>query len=201
MKVLLTKYQRTIDQLPLTARSIILTMVLGFIFIIWYYGLWLGLHHSLQTTSKKIVELNQSIPQLEYQIKTEEIEFKTAQARLLKEKTKIDLATTAVLSPQEIKKFLNTLLTTNNDLTFLELKNLPPHITAVPNSNLKLFAHNIIIRFLGDYFATMRYLQSLEKSVWKLSWERLEYKVIQYPTAEITLQFHTVSESQEWLSV
>ena len=41
----------------------------------------------------------------------------------------------------------------------------------------------MIIKFQGDYFSTMNYLQAIESLPWRISWDRLEYKVIEYPNS------------------
>ena len=47
----------------------------------------------------------------------------------------------------------------------------------------------------------MHYLQAIEKLEWKIFWDKLEYKVIQYPKAEITLIIHTLSDQRDLINV
>jgi hypothetical protein len=48
----------------------------------------------------------------------------------------------------------------------------------------------IEITFTSDYFDTIAYLDQLEKLPWCLSWDSLEYNVINYPVAKIVVNFH-----------
>lgn len=197
----LFKYQRMVDRLPVTVKSLLLTATLGAVFITWYYSLWQNLQLSLDQANQNIVELNQTIPKLETQIKVKEQEINSKQKELLKEKHQRIYPSNHVLSPHKTEKLLTDLLTMNNSLTYLELKNLPPQEVILKQPGLKLFTHGIMIKFLGNYFSTVAYLKTLEKSTWQIFWDKLEYKVVQYPVAEVTLFIHTLSDSEDWLHV
>jgi hypothetical protein len=47
--------------------------------------------------------------------------------------------------------------------------------------------------FHSDYLDTLSYLEQLEKLPWCLSWDSLEYKTLEYPDAEVTVNLHIVS--------
>ncbi len=42
-----------------------------------------------------------------------------------------------------------------------------------------------MIEFSGDYFETIRYLQYLDQLPWFLSFDSLQYKVDEYPNANV----------------
>ena len=44
----------------------------------------------------------------------------------------------------------------------------------------------------GGYLATLRYLRALEDLPWKFFWEGMDYEVIEYPTARITIDLYTL---------
>ncbi len=200
MNALLIKYYRTIDQLPTTARSMILATVLGLIFIIWYYGFWQTLHNSATATTNKIESLKPLIAKLEEQAKNLEKELKEKKAAF-GENAPPPTSVAAILSPHKTSKVLNDMLMANSKLVLIQLKNIPPKETVLPQNNSKIFEHGIVVKFSGDYFSTMHYLETLEKLKWKIFWDKLEYKVTQYPMAEITLSVHTISNTGDWIHV
>ena len=44
----------------------------------------------------------------------------------------------------------------------------------------------------GSYLGTLRYLRALEALPWKFFWESVDYEVIEYPLARVTLQIYTL---------
>jgi MSHA biogenesis protein MshJ len=205
MNMPLIKYYKTIDQLPVAARSMILTTILGLIFIVWYYTFWQKLQLSITFANNKIETLKPTITQLDAQTKTLEKELAKKRAAFNKavnmDRDKPVSPTTSLLSPHQTIKVLHDILITNNKLVLLQLKNTPAKETSPTQSNSKVFEHEIMIKFSGDYFSTMSYLQAIEKLKWKIFWDKLEYKVIQYPMAEITLHIHTISTIGDWIHV
>ena len=197
MKELLAKYQETIDKLPANARFIILAAILGIILVIWYYSFWEDLQDSMDAKSEQIKTLESSVPALKKQLQVMEKKIKAKRGpEAIKARS-----TSKILSPKQARTVLHDLLMTNKHLVLLQLKNLPPKAVALPNSKVKIFEHGIIIKFLGDYFSTMSYLQDIEKLPWKIFWDKLEYKVTEYPAAEITLHIHTTSKDDDWIHV
>ena len=202
MNTLLTKYQRTIDQLPKTAKSLLLATILVMIFIIWYYGFWQDLKHSITTTSNQIAEINPLVKPLEIQLNAlqKEINIKKEEfdkrSRLL-----IPSSTTTLISPHQMSNALHDILVANNKLVLLQLKNLAPKEIVSSQVNTKIFEHGIVIKFLGDYFSTMDYFQAIKNLKWKIFWDKLEYTVTKYPLAEITLYIHTISTTGDLIDV
>lgn len=57
----------------------------------------------------------------------------------------------------------------------------------------KVYENGIRIVLKANYFEVIKLLQSLEELRWKLYWSKLDYKVIQYPLAEINIELYTLS--------
>ena len=194
MNQILIKYQKIINGLPLAARAIILTTALGLVFIIWYYGFWQYIKGAASIkTSAAIKTAQATIPLLKTKLQEIEIDLKNREESAVKNK---DLSQS--VSPQTVTKVLQDLLASKYNLVLLQLQNLPSKVVLLSQSNLKVVEHSMIIKFQGDYFSTMNYLQAIESLPWRISWDRLEYKVIEYPTAEVTLQIHILSNQGGW---
>lgn len=65
----------------------------------------------------------------------------------------------------------------------------------------KLYRHGVRIEIEGDFSATLDYLQRVERSEFHLMWDALDYRVESYPKAMITIDFHTISQNEEWIGV
>lgn len=48
------------------------------------------------------------------------------------------------------------------------------------------------LRLKGDYFAIIRFLQRIENIKWQLFWDKIDYKVQEYPIAKVTIEFFTL---------
>ena len=197
MNLSLIKYQKIIDRLPLAAKAMMLATITVLSFIIWYYGFWQDLQVSVDKTYAQIKILEKSISNLEEQLEI----IKNTLKDIAKNKTEIYNASDQILSPNQTNKILHNLLTTTGNLALIQLDNTPPKEVTLPPLNSRAFEHGLIIKFSGDYFSTMRYLQAIENLKWKISWEKLEYKVMQHPNAEITLYVHTTSNDRDWIHV
>lgn len=91
----------------------------------------------------------------------------------------------------------------NNNVTLVSLVELPGEIwppeTLVDKTDLlkitagNVYQHTLKIEFQDDYFGTIAYLKMLEKLPWYIFWDNLEYKVLQYPKADVIINFHILS--------
>jgi len=59
-----------------------------------------------------------------------------------------------------------------------------------------VFKHGVVLQLRGDYFRVVALMKSLENLSWKFYWESLDYKVVQYPNAEIELRVFTLSSEE-----
>ena len=64
-----------------------------------------------------------------------------------------------------------------------------------------LYRHGVEIRLEGSYGQLQAYLAQLEKLQQKLLWGKLEYRVIDYPKAELTLTVYPLSPDRTWLAL
>lgn len=60
----------------------------------------------------------------------------------------------------------------------------------------KVYRHSIRIRLHADYFDTVDFLRSLEDLKWRFYWEGLDYRVLNYPLAEIDIELYTLSTEE-----
>jgi len=99
-------------------------------------------------------------------------------------------------------EILRAMLVEEKYLKLVKLSNLPdkPLVSSdikVGGSAFGLFEQGIELEFEGDYFKTLDFLKRLEHLEWQVFWDKLDYQVIKYPAAKITLRLHTLSLIRE----
>lgn len=62
-----------------------------------------------------------------------------------------------------------------------------------------IYRHGLTLQLRGRYFDIVNYLQALEQLPWHFYWEKLDYKVDQYPMATITIKIYTLSNREGWI--
>ena len=53
----------------------------------------------------------------------------------------------------------------------------------------------------GSYFALTAVLERLDALPWSLGWQSIDYKVTEYPDAELTLHLLTVSDHESYIKL
>jgi MSHA biogenesis protein MshJ len=87
----------------------------------------------------------------------------------------------------------------DKNIILVSLKEFPDQSWNAPEVNKSVIAvknineHKLTIEFRANYFATIAYLNRLEKLPWHLYWDSLEYKVIKYPEANVIIQIYVLS--------
>ena len=112
-----------------------------------------------------------------------------------------------LIDPREMSTMLTNILQRETALELVSLSNRPGQLLLAPDAasaspvGVELFRHGLQMVFEGSYIDTVRYLQSLEGLQSNFFWERMEYSVIDYPKARITLDIYTLSTQRGWIGV
>jgi MSHA biogenesis protein MshJ len=120
-------------------------------------------------------------------------------ARLTELESRIQKQMGGLLAPAQAIKVLEQVLEQEQDLKLLKVNasssplgdndvltdSEQPHDTGINRYRMQL-------QLEGSYLATLRYLRALENLPWKFFWEGVEYEVIEYPTARITIDLYTL---------
>ena len=62
-----------------------------------------------------------------------------------------------------------------------------------------LYRHGVEITVEGGYLDLLRYLIQVEKLPWQMLWGKLRLRVVEYPTARLSVTVHTLSLDKAWL--
>jgi len=117
----------------------------------------------------------------------------------------------SLVPPKEVTNFIRSLLLNNANIELISLNNEPVQVIDISSENnptpdeskdtAVLYQHATNIKLKADYVSLFNYLSKLEQSEWTLYWDQLEYKVENYPTAEVSLRVYTLSTDQHWLGL
>lgn len=64
-----------------------------------------------------------------------------------------------------------------------------------------IYQHSTVVVLTGDYFALTAVLERLDRLSWSLGWQSIDYKVTEYPDAELTLHLLTVSDNESYIKL
>ncbi|MBU1365963.1 MAG: type 4a pilus biogenesis protein PilO [Gammaproteobacteria bacterium] len=118
----------------------------------------------------------------------------------------------ALVRPEEMNGLLERLLARNAGLRLISLKTLAPQSVLLRDKaqeadgkpverSFDLYRHGVEIRLEGSYGQLQEYLAQLEKLPQRLLWGQLNYRVGEYPRAEMTLTVYTLSPDKTWLTL
>ena len=121
-----------------------------------------------------------------------------------------------LVQPEKMAEHLRQLLNKNNRLQLLALQTLPVtplleqagakgadqtrDVQAVTQDK-QVFKHGVQLTLRGNYLDLLPYLSALESLPQQMYWARAQMKVVQYPTAELTLILYTLSLDKTWLQI
>jgi MSHA biogenesis protein MshJ len=64
-----------------------------------------------------------------------------------------------------------------------------------------IYQHSTVVVLTGNYFALTAVLERLDTLPWSLGWQSIDYKVTEYPDAELTLHLLTVSDNESYIKL
>jgi MSHA biogenesis protein MshJ len=62
-----------------------------------------------------------------------------------------------------------------------------------------LFQHTLTLVMAGSFVQLQQVLQQIEQLPWLVNWAGLQYRVTDYPQAELTIELGTVSENEDFI--
>lgn len=114
---------------------------------------------------------------------------------------------------RQMPALLDKVLSEANALTLVEMHSIAPvdvlKATADPeqqeteasDTTASLYQHGVKLVLEGSYFDIQSYLQALEELPWRFYWRHFDYKVVEYPTAQVQIELFTLSTSEAFIGV
>lgn len=125
--------------------------------------------------------------------------------------TNMDRMTDGVVTPKEMAKLIEEMLTRNRNLALVKLEALPAMSidgqtrpaadSAAVATDVAVYRHGMRIEFKGRYFDIVEYLKTLEKLPWKVFWGEVTLETDEYPVSKVTLVIYTLSRYPGWIGV
>lgn len=119
-------------------------------------------------------------------------------------KKEIQGLSSVVVAVNEISNVLRDIALKTERVDLKALRALPPSSTPSSAEFHADFAEaenfsvqRIRLDIEADYFATLQFIESLEQLSWPLSWQSLEYQVLQYPLGKSTLMLSFLSLDED----
>ena len=107
---------------------------------------------------------------------------------------------------QQMPIALTKVLSKSPGVKISGLKSLPVKVfntskeVAQPETQNRFYQHTLEINLQGNYNAIYQYLLNVEAIKEKFYWYSLDYKVSDYPLAEVTIRIYTLSDQQDLIS-
>jgi MSHA biogenesis protein MshJ len=117
-----------------------------------------------------------------------------------------------LMAPRRMAATLEQMLAQQGGLQLLSLSTREPRLLNEPaekndgqleeaSGTFPVYVHSFVVEFEGSYFATLDYLEALEALDARFYWDRVEFRVAEYPRSRVLLELHTLSLSEDWIGV
>ncbi len=213
----LKKIQERIDSRIMRERVLIFLTIMAAIFMLWNFA-QSGIDEKIEATHAQIENLTTQRSALQTQIaaitqgllnnpnkiKNEQVE--QLEEDIKKLEAQLQSVSQNLIKADQLPIALQEVLQKADQLTLLEVNTLPAQelqFVATDGStisdsenNAGVFQHVVELRVKGSFNQVVHLLMSLEQLSWRFYWQSLDYKVEQYPSAEIKLRVYTLSSEE-----
>lgn len=166
---------------------------------------------TLQKSVKQAKSLKNDIAKGNKQLQEdplEEINNKIAftETTLAKINTQLDDKLVKFIHAQKMPIALTKVLANTPGVKITALKSLPVKVFNASQQKVKdathalFYQHSLEITLQGNYNAIYQYLLNVETLQDNFYWSSLDYKVSNYPIADVTIQIYTLSDQQDLVS-
>lgn len=99
-----------------------------------------------------------------------------------------------LVSASEMPSLMENVLKTSGSLTLLSMIS-QTSVQLATTQDKRYYIHPVALTLTGRYFDIVNYLASLEALPIKYYWRSVDYRVLEYPTAEVKINVYTLGES------
>lgn len=218
----ISQYMEKINALAVRERVLIFSsMTIVIIFLWWNYYAQplLAKAHQMQQEHVSLVKENGaiqlSVDSIDNRIKqgvhkTGEQRLITLRQELQRVNALLQQKTLELIEPDEMFELMQQLLFADSQLKLTQLKR--KHVR--PTFNLEeekdnqydeqqpeIYRHVMQIKFEGSYQKIVDYLNRLEEAEWKLIWDRITLKTMDYPLIQADIEISTLSDDRHWVGL
>jgi MSHA biogenesis protein MshJ len=132
--------------------------------------------------------------------------------------TEVAAVTRGLVSPKDMARMVEQILTTNRDVQLVRVENLPSlslldtpstdpatpppaGASPAPAGGIGLYRHGMRIQVKGNYLDIIRVLRSMEALPWKVFWGEVSVKTEKYPQSHATVVIYTLNQNRAWIGI
>ncbi|MAZ43642.1 MAG: hypothetical protein CMF48_00490 [Legionellales bacterium] len=201
-------------------RGLLLVVFIAILFLGWQSLVWDGISTKRTSLSRQIRTVEAENETIQSRLEAVRKGMDIDPLRPLKEKRNglrkgikeasesLEAMTTNLVSQEDMRNLLVSVLEKSPRVYLKALQNVEGiSLSGVDESKelaqyaMSIFKHGVRMTIAGDYFAVLNYLNKLEHLEHKLIWESMEYVVTDYPEAQVTLMFRTISDTEGYVGV
>ena len=163
----------------------------------------LGLQREINSLQVTTGSIKQRLAEGVHKSRMEQLEIQRKQLarinEILKEKT------LELIDPDEMFSLIRQLVFKDSKLKLTGLKR--KQVIAVfkdddeDEEQPQIYRHVMQMQFEGGYMDALSYVTKLEALDWKLIWDRISLKTIDYPHLQVDIELSTLSDSQHWVGL
>lgn len=115
----------------------------------------------------------------------------------------LEALTGSVIGPLEMNSLLTDVLSLQAGLNLKRVENLGARRVTSSGSvaGQRVYRHDIVLEFDGDYLSTLQYLVYLEGLSENFYWDAISIQPSEWPSASVRLQIHTLSSEESFVGV
>jgi MSHA biogenesis protein MshJ len=173
------------------------------------------LEQSLTTKRNQVSEIDRQINSVLSGGTEAEAMHRTKLASLRQQLTdldgQMDRMTSGVVTPKEMARLIEQMLTRGRNLELVKLEALPsmpigedntaPNNAGASNAGVAMYRHAMRVELKGRYFDIVDYLKALEGMQWKVFWGEVTLETDKYPLSKVSLVIYTLSRYPGWIGV
>ncbi len=217
LKIEKEKLENKVNAMTVRERVILLVTSLVVLYFLWssvVVDYLLGSVENIQTSSKSVQDQINSlgtqisalsqmighnpIPELNQKIKALEEDNNIVQ-------DKIEKQTKLMISPKDMVQLFKSLLEQSSKMALLSMKNTgtTPLFTNTKDRTypIQVYNHGIMLEVNSTYFDTLQFLQEAERETYKMIWDKLNYMVIEYPAAKVSISISTLGLEESLVGI
>jgi MSHA biogenesis protein MshJ len=112
-------------------------------------------------------------------------------------RSQLEALTGSVVNPVAMNRLLTSVLELHPGLRLSKVENQPPRQLAGERAGVgnaqRIYRHDLLLEFEGDYLSTLSYLVYLESLSENFYWDALSVTPEEWPRSKVRLELHTLS--------
>ena len=189
--------------------SLILTLWLGVVYLL--EPGWQSMDNAkmqLAATQRQQQQTQQQSEELRQQLSTDiDRDYRERLAVLQQQQVQLNeqikLSASHFIGAEQMVTLLQNMLQSSQGVQLASLQTLPPVPVRLDGQAetepTLMYQHTIKLVMTSDYAKLYQVLQRIEQLPWLVSWQGLQYRVTEYPLADMTIELGTVSENEDFI--